>query len=225
MQLKRYLPNFATGISVPHTTNTEVVCITEEDKDIVEYIAGFAAHRVKHKAYRLKCSEKKTTTLELVSALIRPTDESTSALVNCQQHGGLLSVHGNILHIFNALELMFRQSTNSTITRQIDLQNLVHTAVNDASLLTLYNGCVNDVSAITSRKNDMFQELTLIYFMDRVNGILSPDNGTIQTRTQDVQTSEGIEEISSVNVEEMQMHEHNETFFIASLHTQVAIMY
>ena len=41
---------------------------------------------------------------------------------------------------------------------------------------------------------------------------LSPDNGTIQTRTQDVQASEGIEEISSVNFEEMQMHEYNETF-------------
>ena len=92
--MKRYLPNFVTGISVPQTTNTEVVCITDEDKDIVEYIARFAAHRVRHKAYRLKCSEETTTTLELVGALIWPADESTSALVNCQQRGGLLLVHG-----------------------------------------------------------------------------------------------------------------------------------
>ena len=106
----------------------------------------------------------------LVSALIRPAGESTSTLVNCQQRGGLLSVHGNMLQIYNALELMFRQSTNSTITKQIDLQNLVQTAVNDASLLTLYNGCVSDVSATSLRKDDMFKELTLIYFMVRVNG-------------------------------------------------------
>ena len=97
--------------------------------------------------------------MELVSVLIRPAGESTSALVNCQQRGGLLSVHGNILQIFNALELMFRQSTNSTITRQIDLQNLVQTAVNDASLVTLYNGCVNDVSVTTLRKDDMLAQI------------------------------------------------------------------
>ena len=159
----------AAQAAVSGTPSTEVVCISEEDKDIVEYIAGFAAHRIRQKAFRLKCSGDKTTTLELVSALIRPAGESTSALVNCQQRGGLLSVHGNILQIFNALELMFRQSTNSTITRQIDLQNLVQTAVNDASLLTLYNGCVSDVSATSLRKDDMFKELTLIYFMVRVN--------------------------------------------------------
>ena len=105
----------AAQAAVSRTPSTEVVCISEEDKDIVEYIAGFAAHRIRQKAFRLKCSGDKTTTLELVSALIRPAGESTSALVNCQQHGGLLSVHGNILQIFNALELMFRQSTNSTI--------------------------------------------------------------------------------------------------------------
>ena len=160
----------AVQATVSRTPSTEVVCITDEDKDIVEYIAGFAAHRIRQKAYRLKGSVEKTTTLELVGALIRHADESTSALVNCQQRGGLLSVHANILQIFNALELMFRQSTNNTITRQIDLPNLVQTAVNDASLLTLYNGCVNDVSATTLRKNDMFQELTFIYFMVRVNG-------------------------------------------------------
>ena len=136
--------------------------ITDEDKDTIKYIAGSAIPRILQKAYRLKCSEEKTTTLELVGALIRPAGESTSALVNCQQRGCLLSVHGNSLQICNALELMFRQSTNSTITRQIDLQNLVQTAVNDASLLTLYNGCVNDVSATTLRKDDMFQEFTLI---------------------------------------------------------------
>ena len=144
--------------------------ITDVDKDTIEYIAGSAIARILQKAYRLKSSEEKTTTLELVCALIRPADESTSARVNCQQRGGLLSVHANILQVFNALELMFRQSTNSTITRQIDLQNLVQTAVNDASLLTLYNGCVSDVSATSLRKDDMFKELTLIYFMVRVNG-------------------------------------------------------
>ena len=29
-----------------HTTNTEVVCITDEDKDIIEYIAGFVVHQL-----------------------------------------------------------------------------------------------------------------------------------------------------------------------------------
>ena len=109
------------------TTNTEVVCITDEDKDIVEYIAGFAAHRIRQ-----------------------------LMLTYCK-----FLMHKN---------LMFRQSTNNNITRQIDLPNLVQTAVNDASLLTVYHGCVNDVSATTLRKNDMFQELTFIYFMVRVNG-------------------------------------------------------
>ena len=55
----------AAQAAVSRTPSTEVVSITEEDKDIVEYIAGFAAHRIRQKAFRLKCSGEKTTTLFL----------------------------------------------------------------------------------------------------------------------------------------------------------------
>ena len=45
--------------------------------------------------------------LELVCGLIHTADESTSMLVNCQQHGGLLSEHADLLQICNALELIY----------------------------------------------------------------------------------------------------------------------
>ena len=50
------------GTGCRSTTNTEVVCITDEDKDIIEYIAEFAVHLIRQKAYRLKCGIEKSTT-------------------------------------------------------------------------------------------------------------------------------------------------------------------
>ena len=52
----------ATQAEVPHTTvNTEHVCITDDDRDIFGYIAGFALHRIRQKTYRLKRGVEKTT--------------------------------------------------------------------------------------------------------------------------------------------------------------------
>ena len=55
---------------------------------VLEYMAGFAVHRIRQKAYRLTCGIEKSTNLELVSALMGTADESTSTLINCQQRGG-----------------------------------------------------------------------------------------------------------------------------------------
>ena len=161
----------ATQAAVPHTTDTEHVCISDDDKDIIEYIAGFVLHRIRQKAYRLKCGMEKTATLELVGALVNNADESTSTLIKCQQRGGLLSAHANLICIFNKFEFFFRQSTHhSTITTEIPLPDLIQTAINDTSITKLYDSCVSNISVITSRKNSMFRELASIYFMVRVNG-------------------------------------------------------
>ena len=97
----------------------------------------------------------------------------------------------------------FEQSTHhSTITKQSNLPDLIQTSVNDALLLNLYTGCENDVSAITSRNNDTFHELTFIYFMVRVNGFChqTMEQSDKDTRCPD---EKGIEEISSIKFEEI----------------------
>ena len=100
----------------------------------------------------------------------------------------------------------FEQSTHhSTITKQSNLPDLIQTSVNDALLLNLYIGCENDLSAITSRNNDTFHELTFIYFMVRVNGFCrqTMEQSDKDTRCPD---EKGIEEISSIKFEEIHVH-------------------
>ena len=87
-----------------------VIELSDKDKGIMHYVAGFVLHRIKHITSRFHKSTSIHQKLELINVLTRPDEEpETTTLITKLQLGGLMSVAEGIVPLFSKLEIFLRE--------------------------------------------------------------------------------------------------------------------
>ena len=155
---------------LPETTPpAEPEPVSDDDKDIVQYIAGFVVYRLRKVTKRLNNSDYRTHKLEMITAMIDSTGPCTSLLVKTKQRGGLLSVESELLPVFTKMEYIIRVHTCST---QVSMDTIVHLLCNDDKLTKLVVKFFNDrtPSLAQDMVDEMYLEVVQTYVTTRING-------------------------------------------------------
>lgn len=148
------------------------IAISEVDKDIVQYIAGFVIHRIKRKLMILQDSDHKRDELLLISALSRQTDEhETSQLISAKQRGGLMSVRECLVPMFTKLEMIIRKHLKlDGIVQQVSVDTVGSSIFCDDAVLAIYESSLTDVEVPQNVKEKMFSDLVTTYIKTRISG-------------------------------------------------------
>ena len=92
------------NFNLPLTTPSDPDPVSDEDKYIIEYIAGFALHRARKIAQNQADGQLKHQELDIIKSITQESEECTSQLICTKQRGGLLSVEPCIIPVFTKLE-------------------------------------------------------------------------------------------------------------------------
>ncbi|XP_014679088.1 PREDICTED: uncharacterized protein LOC106818934 [Priapulus caudatus] len=152
-------------------TSSRPLAITEEEGEIVAYIAGFVLHRLKQKAFRLSDSKEKTIKLDVINKLIR--DEAvaiTSRLILAKQRGGLLSAVPQLTPLFMKCEIMIRNNTSDDFVQHVDVQSMVDQACSDEAMTAIFFSVACKSIADYDAQEVIYVEIVATYIITRVNG-------------------------------------------------------
>lgn len=148
--------------------------ITDTDKDLVEYIAGFVVQRIRRQILRLKDCARKEQQTELITAVIRSEDEPTSSrLIIAKQRGGLLSVVTPLVPMFTKIEFIIRKYlTLGEVVSQSVVNKILSHVFNDDCLSNIFNSFINTLCLTVPEDvvNTLFHEIIVTYIRTRING-------------------------------------------------------
>ena len=118
------------NFNLPLTTPSDPDPVSDEDKYIIEYIAGFALHRARKIAQNQADGQLKHQELDIIKSITQESEECTSQLICTKQRGGLLSVEPCIIPVFTKLEYIIRKYTGKNVT-MISIDGIVGEVCND----------------------------------------------------------------------------------------------
>ena len=146
--------------------------LSDDDKDIMQYVAGFVLHRIKRITSRLQESPSRRQKLELIDVLTRPEEEpETSTLITTLQRGGLMSVAEGIVPLFSKLELILREHLKlDQIVSQLSTNAIASRVYCDEFLVTLFDSMVESVQVPQDLKDQMMCEIVCTYIKTRISG-------------------------------------------------------
>lgn len=153
------------------TTDSVSVSISQDDNDIIEYIAGFVLFREKQKAYRLKDSPHKSQLLEIIDSIQEKEAPTKPSLTSVLTRGGLICVKKDILPVFTRLEFLFRvQTPDTSLVTSIPLKDLTEEACQDSRLEHLFIKPLQSLSVSQATLDRFFYAVVEGYFVTRCNG-------------------------------------------------------
>lgn len=148
--------------------------LSETDKDIVEYIAGFVLQRIRRSITRLGDSPVKEQQMMLIKAAIEPDNEHASRLTAAMDRGGLLSATPALMPMFFKLEKLIRCHLRiGEVVPQNAVDCLMTEVFNDThnTLFSTFEATMQFVDGVPlDLKDKMFSNMIVTYIKTRASG-------------------------------------------------------
>lgn len=179
--------NFTEKYTQIIRSETGVAPITDDDKDIIEYIAGFTMQRLKRKVMRQANSVDKSEWLQLIDHITVCEAQPTSKLIAAKQRGGLLTVTEELVPLFTKLEYLLRKymAHQGEVIQEISVDEVLCCVFEDDYLPDIYEAQVSDVLVQAENKDSLYKDMIVTYLKTRCSGYCRQqiENYRLNTRT------------------------------------------